>query len=139
MVLFCDGDSRNFDPANLKAVPRSLIGTLNSGPRWSDRETLESAVALAGMRRAASDIANAPRRCGVCGREFTPDNRCGTRSRRGQRTCRECLDAGLRAPKDYGAAACPRCGREFRRASSRQVYCSPECRRASYVRRKADG
>lgn len=75
----------------------------------------------------------------MCGREFTPDNRCGARSRQGQRTCRACLDAGLRAPKDYGTAVCPGCGKGFRRASARQVYCSPECRRASYVRRKADG
>lgn len=138
VVVFADGDRSNFDPGNLVAVEKADIGPLNeSGIEWRDRETLEAALACVRLRRGISDAVNGERACGVCGKRFKPDNRCGTRSRRGQRTCRECLDAGLRAPKDYGTAACPRCGKEFRRASARQVYCSKRCRYEDYRERRA--
>lgn len=127
MVLFCDGDHDNHDPANLKAVPRSLIGVMNGGPRWSDRASCEAAVALAMVKRGA-DAAKRSRRhvCGVCGREFAPDNHEAGKYR--QRTCRACLDKGLRAPKDYGWKTCPVCGRRFQRNSASHAYCSHACR-----------
>ena len=53
-VLFCDRDRSNFDPANLKAVPRSLIGVMNRGPEWRDRPSCEAAAALAMLRRGVA-------------------------------------------------------------------------------------
>ena len=137
IVIFCDGDRSNFAPENLKAVPRRLIGVMNSGPAWSDRPSCEAAAAVAMVKVSASDAVSKPRRCGVCGREFTPDNRSGMQAKRNQRTCRECLDKGLRAPKDYGEKACPVCGRRFAARSARSVYCSKECRSKAYRSKNA--
>lgn len=126
MVLFCDHDARNFDPANLKAIPRALVGVMNSGPAWSDRASCEAAVALAWLKRGVVESVARPRRCGVCGREFTPD--IGGRQGASQITCRECLDKGLRAPRGrLRAGTCPECGRAFETRSGRRVYCSKEC------------
>lgn len=135
MVIFCDGDSSNLDPANLKAVPRSLIGIMNGGPRWHDRETLEAAVAVAMLVGATAKANLRPRRCGVCGKVFTPDNR-STNPGAQQKTCRECLDKGLRAPKDYGWATCPVCGSRFHRRSAHHVYCSKGCQNEAMRRRR---
>lgn len=44
-----------------------------------------------------------------------------------ERTCRECLDRGLRAPKEYGWKTCPECGTRFRARSARATYCSEGC------------
>ena len=133
VVLFCDGDCRNLDPANLKAVPRSLIVVMNGGPAWRDRASCEAAVAIAMVKRGA-DAAKRSRRhvCGVCGREFVPDNHEHGKYR--QRTCRECLDRGLRSPKDYGWKTCPECGTRFRARSARSTYCSDVCCYKSYRR-----
>lgn len=137
MVLFCDGDHGNYDPANLKAVPRSLIGIMNGGPKWSDRASCEAAVALAMVKRGA-DAAKRSRRhvCGVCGREFEPDNHEGGKYR--QRTCRSCLDKGLRAPKDYGWRTCPVCGEAFRAGSAAARYCSSACQNKAVYRRRRE-
>lgn len=130
LVLFCDGDRSNLDPANLKAVPRAIIGVMNNGPAWRDRASCEAAVALAMVKRGA-DAAKRSRRhvCGVCGREFEPDNH--EQGKYVQRTCRECLDKGLRSPKEYGERTCPVCGRRFAARSARSTYCSVECREES--------
>ena len=135
LVLFCDGDQSNLDPANLKAVPRSLIGVMNGGPAWRDRASCEAAVAIAMVKRGA-DAAKRSRRhvCGVCGREFVPDNHEHGKYR--QRTCRDCLDKGLRSPKDYGWKTCPVCGTRFRARSARAAYCSDGCCSKAYRRRK---
>lgn len=139
-VLFCDHDRMNFDPANLKAVPQELIGVMNGSVRYSDRATLEAAMAQAMVKRAISDVYMRPRRCGVCGKEFTPDNRAGIKyaERHAQKTCRECLNKGLRAKKQYGDAVCPVCGKTFRRFSARGVYCSTECRGKAYWKKKKE-
>lgn len=126
LVLFCDGDHSNLDPSNLKAVPRDLIGIMNGGPAWSDRATLEAAIATAMLVKATAEANLRPRKCGVCGKTFTPDIRSTKRGVQ-QRTCRECLDKGLRAPKDYGWITCPTCGSRVRRRSASQRYCSPAC------------
>ena len=76
-----------------------------------------------------------PRKCGVCGKTFTPDIRSTKRGVQ-QRTCRECLDKGLRAPKDYGWVTCPTCGRRVRRRSASQRYCSTACREKAYRERR---
>lgn len=138
MVLFCDHNARNFDPMNLKAVPRTLIGVMNGGPRWHDRETCEEAIALAMLKHGIGEAERSPRRCGVCGRMFVPDIKTSTKVGCVQRTCRECLDMGLRAPKDYGHGTCPECGADFRRNSSAQVYCSKECRKRTNARRRKE-
>lgn len=135
-VMFADGDRRNFDPGNLVAVPRRLIGLMNSGPRWFDRGTLEAAMSLARLKLGVSDACSPRAVCGVCGSEFEPDIRSSSGCV--QRTCRSCLDRGLRAPKSYGEGRCPGCGATFKKRSAHHVYCTPECRdRAYYERRKA--
>lgn len=54
MVMFADGDRRNFDPSNLVAVPRTVIGLLNGpdAPEWHDADTLRSAVACCSLDHA---------------------------------------------------------------------------------------
>lgn len=138
IVLFCDGNSSNLDPANLKAVPRRLIGVMNAQDApWCDRATCEAAVALALLRVGIAAVQNRPRRCGVCGREFVPDIRSSIRKGSAQRTCRECLDKGLRSRKDYGWRTCPVCGQSFHAGSPVALYCSKECRnRATREKRK---
>lgn len=129
-VLFCDGDARNFDPANLKAVPRKLMGVMNGSGGWSDRATLEACAARAMLKCSMMDVRRRPRKCVVCGAEFTPDamNSLG-QTGKGQITCRACLDAGRTSYglRDYGEAACEQCGAVFRRDSSAARFC-PECR-----------
>lgn len=120
VVLFCDHDTTNLDPGNLKAVPRSLVGVLNGGDvEWWDRESLETAVKLAWLRRAVEGARRRPRRCGCCGEEFEP--RFSS-----QVTCDACLAKGLRAPRDFGWATCPECGERFHRNSASQKYCCRE-------------
>ena len=106
LVLFCDRDRRNFDPANLKAVPRSLIGPMNQLCSWHDRETCEAAVAYAALRCGITRAKARPRRCVCCGELFTPDV-TGWQAEH-QITCRRCLDAGLTS---YGKRRNPN-GRE---------------------------
>lgn len=92
VVLFCDHDSRNFDPANLKAVPRSLVGPMNQLCSWHDRRSCEAALAFAALRCGMAAACARPRRCVACGREFVPDVKGMAAAH--QVTCRSCLDAG---------------------------------------------
>lgn len=137
VVMFANGDTHDFAPENLVAVPRELVGVINSGPGWHDRESLEAAVSVARLRRAATEAASAPRRCGVCGREFVPDGQ-GVGARLGSRTCRECLDKGLFSPKEYRARelACPVCGKAFTARNPHATYCCAYCRHVAQYRRK---
>lgn len=138
VVLFCNHDARDFDPSNLKAVPRSLIGVMNGGEPWSDRATCEAAIATAMLKRGIANAMNAPRRCGVCGREFTPDIRGSIAQGARQRTCRECLERGLRSPKEYGWRVCDECGLPYHATSAPQRYCSKACqRKAAREKKKA--
>ncbi|MDN0055650.1 HNH endonuclease signature motif containing protein [Collinsella ihumii] len=95
-IIFCDHDLRNFDPANLLLVTNAEAGVMNRmGQEWSDRETAEAVLALARLKMAASSVRKRPRACAVCGETFKPEfDR--------QRTCRACLDKGLRAPRTNG-------------------------------------
>jgi hypothetical protein len=105
VVLFADGDRRNFDPDNLVAVPRRVVAVLNkpSSPSWHDRETLEACVAIAELSIAARERSfDVPVRCGVCGREFMP--RRDKWAARPQMTCPECLRAGHRATSGRAAS-----------------------------------
>lgn len=98
VVYFADGDRRNFDPENLVAVPRRLVGLMNQpgSPRWHDRASLEACVALAELSVGTTWAElSMPRTCGVCGREFVPDPpRRGNGTRTNLMTCRPCLEAG---------------------------------------------
>lgn len=141
LVMFADGDKRNFDPANLVAVPQSCIGQLNSGDyEWHDAETLMAAVAVVKLKLGISDAMNRPRACGVCGREFTPDYSPSS-AKYTQRTCRDCLDKGLRSPKYYRderTVTCPVCGAVFKTRHPRKTYCSGKCREAEMYRRRKE-
>lgn len=94
-VVFADRDHSNFDPGNLVAVPMWLVGAMNlpGAPQWHDRESLEACIAVARLRCAVVDAGMAPRRCEVCGREFTPRNRYNPDAI----TCPDCVDAGHKA------------------------------------------
>lgn len=88
-AVFADGDNRNFDPANVVAVPNRAWAIIAArGWRYSDAETLLACVARAELLSAAhrAEVA-APRRCSTCGAEFVPGfDR--------QANCRACIDSG---------------------------------------------
>ena len=99
-VYFADGDRRNFDPDNLVAVPRRLVGILSGGsiPRWHDAESLKACVALAELKSAQARVmARAVRTCGVCGARFVPDEAHVASGVTKIRTCPACLAAGRKA------------------------------------------
>lgn len=109
VVYFADGDRRNFDPSNLVAVPRRLVGILNAPgmPRWADAESLEACIALAEIKSAQQGVmARAVRTCGVCGRPFAPDAAHVRDGNVGIRTCPACLAAGhkWKGERQYGRA-----------------------------------
>lgn len=127
VVMFADGDKRNFDPGNLVAVPRKYIARLNAGPAWHDAESLRACMALCDLDSAVRKaVTQAPRKCGVCGAEFVPDASDGATN---LRTCRACLDAGHMAQAMHGSAGgavCAVCGRTFARDKKSQRRCR-EC------------
>ena len=84
-VIFADHDKRNFDPENLVAVPRSLWSVISrQGYLYSDRESLETCMALAELNSKVYRAQCRPRECRKCGRPF--------KSRYpNQRTCDTCL------------------------------------------------
>ena len=141
VVMFADGDKRNFDPENLVAVPRLCVGQLNLGHyKWHDAETLMAAVAVVKLKTGITDALNRPRRCAVCGREFTPDY-APSSGKYTQRTCRDCLGSGLRAPKHYReerTVTCPVCGKTFTTRHPRKIYCSKGCQSAEMYRRQKE-
>lgn len=141
IVLFADRDRRNFDPENLVAIPRKLIGVLNQGYKWTDREALEAAVACAKLDVAVMDAANRPRPCAVCGREFEPP----VRSRAKRNTCPECTAAGRKHYEMHGVAGeavCAVCGEVFTRDKKTQRRCracigkAPKHRARQHLARK---
>ena len=88
VVLFADGDKRNFDPENLVAVTRAEnIGLNRIGRPYADRETLLDALKVVRLDAAIARAEKRPRRCKACGREFRP------RFPK-QRTCDACIAAG---------------------------------------------
>lgn len=131
-VYFADRDIRNFDPANLVLVPRSMIARLNSPdtPDYWDADSLRAALAVCELHSAVKDKEAAmPRRCAVCGRLFVEDERqrrCPSRAQ----TCRACLDAGKKARGEQrsteGPRECAVCGRVFTGKTKAQRRC-PEC------------
>lgn len=103
VVMFKNRDARDFEPANLCAVPRGVMQAMNnlagSDPalEWHDAETFDAVRAMAEIRIAAYRADQArPRRCEVCGRSFRPDlsESKGTLVATNRKTCRACLDSG---------------------------------------------
>lgn len=85
IVVFADGDRRNFDPDNLVVMTMAEHAVIiRSGITYADRETCETAIGIARLKMAASRASMRPRRCRRCGREFA------LRYER-QRTCDACL------------------------------------------------
>lgn len=145
VVYFADGDRRNFDPANLVAVPRRLVGIMNGPcmPRWHDAESLEACIALAELKSAQAGVmARAVRTCAVCGARFAPDEARVAIGNTRIRTCPACLAAGRKASRwtrrrerkmtDEALKPCPCCGApaEMRRSRAGDdfVKCTnPSC------------
>ena len=96
-AVFADRDNRNFDPDNIVPVPNELYPIVTAGAHghalpWHDRETLEVAITHARVMSRRCELERAPRTCGCCGETYVPEYPH-------QRTCRACLDRGLRAPR----------------------------------------
>ena len=122
IVMFADRDTRNFDPDNLVAIPRKLIGVLNQGYKWSDAETLKAAIGCATLDVAIVDAKNAPRVCAVCGKRFTMPYR----SNQVRNTCPECVKSGRKHYERRGSAGdaeCAVCGKPFMRDRKDQRRC----------------
>lgn len=132
-VVMANGDRDDFRPENLVAVPHRLMGRLNSPdtPEWHDADSLRAAVAYCELDCAiAAAEMRKPRRCGVCGKEFTPQlDKRGEKSQRSVQTCPECRAAGKKARgkrNSCGMRACAVCGRAFAAERKAQRRC-PEC------------
>ena len=126
-VMAGDDDCRNADPGNLVLVRKDLVAVINSGccGEYHDAETLRVVAAAAELKVKVVDVEMRPRRCELCGREFTPAYREG----RNVRTCPECVARGHRwkgerTPK--GEARCEVCGKKFTKTARTQVRC-PGC------------
>ena len=86
-IVFADRDRRNFDPANLVAVPRKLWSTITKRKlAYHDADSLRAAMGVARLDQAVHDARCAPRACKACGCEFKPRFVH-------QRTCDGCLAA----------------------------------------------
>ena len=91
LVVFADGDRRNFDPGNLVAMTRAdHMVICHQGIAYTDRDSCEAAMAIAKLRHRINEVACRQRVCKSCGRKFEPENPRQVR-------CRECID---RIPKD---------------------------------------
>lgn len=129
VVMFADRNTRNFDPPNLVAVPIRLAAAVNKR-EWSDRGSLEAAVAACALGEAILDAEQRETRtCGVCGAAFTSQGMGEGARHQPPSTCPACLAAGRkakgarRARKGPATARCAVCGTEFAKEASSQVRC----------------
>lgn len=113
VVMFKDGNKRNFSPENLYAAPRSVMQRMNSiaheqGAKWSDADSFEAVRLMAeiDIQRTKRE-AQKPRRCSVCGCEFVPDKCAGSNLAVNKKTCRNCLNNGHKANSKGKAQSCP--------------------------------
>lgn len=95
VCVFANGDTRDYSKENLVPVPIDVYPIVSSSAhgaaiQWYDRQTLEVAIMHAKVIRERRRLQNHDRTCGCCNRTFKPEYPR-------QRTCRACLDAGLRA------------------------------------------
>lgn len=108
VVCAVDGDPCNCSPDNLAAIPRRCIGAVNqlrgAGASWGTRDELLAAAAGAMLGVAINDAeSRAPRRCAVCGAEFSENEEQRRRATRAA-TCPACLAAGRKARGVRGGA-----------------------------------
>jgi hypothetical protein len=96
MVMFADGDRRNFAKDNLVAVPTRLMAVMNNvGVEWHDRESLLAAVAIAEMHVERTRIERQrPRVCKCCGKPYTNEGRANPVAT----ICPECGRKGRKPP-----------------------------------------
>lgn len=127
-VVHGNGDTEDYSPENLVAVPRSMVSRINSpdSPEWHDAEELRACMAWCELHSAIISAERAvPRRCGVCGREFSmPPG-----SKTNNMTCPECIAQGRRSKgerRSQGDALCAVCGSPFTKRYGHQRRC-PEC------------
>lgn len=158
VVMFKDGDSCNFDPGNLECVPRGVMQRMNAlkseDPNldWGRSGCFDAVKLMAEIDIARTKAeAGMPRRCAVCGAEFTPDVPASVSGNyaTNKRTCRACLDAGRRARGGQRAksgpatARCAVCGAEFVKERCNQVRCrsciSDKPKHGAMAQRKARG
>lgn len=130
VVVFADGDARNFDPANLVAVPRRDMARLNNKGGWSDADGLAAAVAVCELESAICDAdGRVARTCGVCGAPFAKADLPEGSRYADRKTCPACLAAGRKARGERRArsgpatARCAVCGAVFAKETSHQVRC----------------
>lgn len=104
LVMFADKNRENFDPDNLVAVSRKLIGVMNAiGYEWHDRESLMTVVAMAKIRVARNRAEASMRRvCPCCGKKFDNLNRLEHGGSIHSTVCEECGKAGRKPPNDSG-------------------------------------
>lgn len=125
-VVFADRDRSNFDPSNLVACPRRVVGIINAcGYAYRDADSLHAAMALAELSHGIRDAEMRPRRCEVCGSEFVPPNRQNP----DQRVCPSCTSKGRKSKPRYkgvGEATCAICGKRFVKVKKHQRRC-PSC------------
>lgn len=129
-VVFADRDHSNFEPGNLVAVDKSLVGIINvqALPYW-DAESLQVAVARARLMSKARAVASGGTGvCGVCGAEF---ERTGPQAGypKPVQTCPSCLAAGRKSrgtPKRTYRRVCAVCRSEFDAHRRDQRRC-PAC------------
>lgn len=73
VVLFADGDKRNFDPDNLVAIPQRVNAIIQTqGLEYCDRRTLETAIAIAELKMGIGRASRRERPCATCGKTFKP-------------------------------------------------------------------
>ena len=85
MIVFADRDKRNFDPANIVAVPRDLWGVISRQHlAYHDAESLRTCMSVARLQREMNAKRKRPRECKSCGTEFEPRFA-------NQKTCDACL------------------------------------------------
>lgn len=91
VVVFADGNKRNFDPDNLVAIPKRIWVRINASHiPYFDRESLETAMKIAEIKMKANELElSIPRTCRECGAQFKPEFK-------NQIRCRACIDARRR-------------------------------------------
>lgn len=129
-IVFADHDNGNYDPANLVAVDKALVGIINcQGLDYWDAESLELAATRARLVSKVRHVeSGTPRKCGICGAEFTPTPRQAKYPSPVQ-TCPSCRALGKKArgvPKKSYRRVCAVCRCEFDAHRRTQRRC-PEC------------
>lgn len=99
-IVFADRDCKNFDPSNLVAVEKRLVGIINGqGFEYHDAESLRTAVLRAELVSKARHVKNGgTRTCAICGARFSPTGK-QLRYMEPVRTCPACLAAGHKAKR----------------------------------------